>query len=245
MPGNLYAMSEENPDWRPVTDRGRATRDRIVSCAAELLVMEGVSGVSLDRVRQAASVSGSQLTHYFADKSALIRAVIARQTEVMLDFHRQPVLRNLDTMEDFEKWVELTLVFSKRRVRYQALPTYGMLAGQLSKYDEPTRELLADGYQRWGALLRSGLARMKRNGLLSDTADLTALTNVLISAHEGGNLMTGAYGKVWPDRDALSFALAHLRQFATSPGTSKNPSPAGRRGRQIVDTHRPTKSDVS
>ena len=55
MPGNLDAMSEEDPDWLPVTDRGRATRDRIISCAAELLVMEGVSGVSLDRVRQAAS----------------------------------------------------------------------------------------------------------------------------------------------------------------------------------------------
>jgi hypothetical protein len=50
---------------------------------------------------------------------------------------------------------------------------------------------------------------------------------------------------VWPDRDALSFALAHLRQFATGPGTSPNPGLARRRGRRIVETHRPTKSDVS
>lgn len=27
-------------------------------------------------------------------------------------------------------------------------------------------------------------------------------------------LMTGAYGKTWPDRDALMFALTYLRQFA-------------------------------
>jgi AcrR family transcriptional regulator len=148
------------PGQLPVTSRGRATRDRILSCAAELFVTEGVSAVSQDRVRQAASVSGSQLSHYFADKDALIRAVIARQTEVLLDFHRQPALNNLDTFEDFEKWAELTLVLSRRRNRQQALPTYGMLAGQLSKQNEPTRELLADGYRQWRGRVGRGLSRM-------------------------------------------------------------------------------------
>ena len=46
----------------------------------------------MDALRKAASVSGSQLTHYFADKQELIRAVVARQIQVVLDFHRQPKL---------------------------------------------------------------------------------------------------------------------------------------------------------
>lgn len=178
---------------------------------------EGVSAVTQDRVRQAASVSGSQLAHYFADKDALIRAVITRQAEVLLDFHRQAALANLDTFEDFEKWVELTLVLSRRQDRRPALPTYGMLAGQLGKQNEPTRELLADGYRQWTALLRRGLTRMKKSGLLIESADPGALANVLVAAHEGGNLMAGAYGKTWPDRDALTFALSYLRQFAARP----------------------------
>jgi AcrR family transcriptional regulator len=194
--------------------RGRATRDRILGCAAELVLTQGVEALSLDNVRRAASVSGSQLSHYFADKDALIRAVIVRQTEVLLDFHRQPALRNLDTFDDFERWVELTLKFSGRVARNQATPTYGALTGQLSKYDEQARELLADGYRQWITLLRRGLARMKKNGLLTDIANPTELANVLVSAHQGGTLMTGAYGKTWPDRDALMFALTYLRQFA-------------------------------
>jgi AcrR family transcriptional regulator len=210
-------MAEDPKQQLPVTKRGRATRDRIVSCAAELILTEGVPSLSLDRVRQAASVSGSQLSHYFEDKDALIRAVVIHQTEVLLDFHRQPALGNLDTFDDFEKWVELTLKFSRRKVRSQGLPTYGILAGQLSKHDEATHELLADGYRQWLALFRRGLARMKKNGLLIEAATPTALANILVSAHEGGNQMTLAYGKTWPDRDALNFALAYLRQFAARP----------------------------
>jgi AcrR family transcriptional regulator len=240
-------MSEKDADQMPITRRGRATRDRILSCAAELLVTEGVSAVTQDRVRHAASVSGSQLAHYFADKDALIRAVIARQTEVLLDFHRQAVLNNLDTFEDFEKWVELTLVLSRRRNRHPALPTYGMLAGQLGKQSEQTRELLADGYRQWTALLRRGLTRMKKSGLLIESADPGALANVLVAAHEGGGLMASAYGKTWPDRDALAFALNYLRQFAARPPARRAamPGPVARAGDTSARAGRPTKSRAS
>lgn len=225
--GKRRDMTQYGSDRLPPTGRGRATRDRILGCAAELVLTQGVEALSLDNVRRAASVSGSQLSHYFGDKNALIRAVIVRQTEVLLDFHRQPALRNLDTFDDYEKWEELTLKFSGRVARNHAMPTYGALAGQLSKYDEQARELLADGYRQWIALFRRGLLRMKKHGLLTEIANPTDLANVLVSAHQGGTLMTGAYGKTWPDRDALTFALAYLRRFATDrndrhPATSKS-----------------------
>jgi AcrR family transcriptional regulator len=240
-------MPAHDADQLPVTSRGRATRDRIISCAAGLLVTEGVSAVSQDRVRQAASVSGSQLSHYFADKDALIRAVISRQTEVLLDFHRQAALRNLDTFEDFQKWVELTLVLSRRRNRHQALPTFGMLAGQLGKHNELTRKLLADGYRQWAALLRRGLTRMKKSGLLIESADPVALANVLVAAHEGGSLMAGAYGKTWPDGDSLTFALSYLRQFAAHPRDRRSamPGEVTQAAAASAHTQRSMKSRVS
>src|ERR1700733_9727490 len=210
-------MSEADAEPMPPTARGRATRDRIVSCAAELLLTDGVAAMSLDNVRQAAAVSGSQLTHYFPDKDALVSAVIARQTEVLLDFHRQPALGHLDTFDDFEQWVELTMRFSARRTNNQALPTFGVLAGQLSKHDEAVRELLAGGYRQWLSIIRAGLTRMKKNGLLVKDADPAALAHVLISAHEGGSLLGSAYAKTWPDREALTYALGHLRYFAARP----------------------------
>src|ERR1700730_18768150 len=100
-------MPESHGENLPVTQRGRATRDRIVGAAAEVLMTGGLTGFSVDQVRQIASVSGSQLSHYFADKDALIHAVITRQIEVLLDFHRQPALCDLAILDASEPWVEL------------------------------------------------------------------------------------------------------------------------------------------
>jgi AcrR family transcriptional regulator len=210
-------MANSSAEHIPVTQRGRATRDRIIGAAAEVLMNQGLTGFSIDKVRQAASVSGSQLAHYFDDKDALIHAVIHRQTELTLDFHRQPALGNLDTFADYEQWTALTVQFSRRKVRAQPVPTYGALAGHLSKHDAATRELLAKGYQQWSGIFRRGLTRMKKNGLLVDSADPARLANVLISAHEGATLLTNTYGATWPDRDAMTFALTHLRQYAAHP----------------------------
>ncbi|MGO9504248.1 MAG: TetR/AcrR family transcriptional regulator, partial [Streptosporangiaceae bacterium] len=52
---------------------GRATRDRIVSVAAQLMFEHGVAGTSLGDVQKAAGVGASQVYHYFGDKQSLIR----------------------------------------------------------------------------------------------------------------------------------------------------------------------------
>ena len=98
-----------------------------MQAAAELIVTEGLSASNMDNVRKAASVSGSQLAHYFADKSALIRAVIRRQIGVVLDFHRQPKLRGLDSFDDFERWIDLNMRYL-RRIGYFGTPTYHALS---------------------------------------------------------------------------------------------------------------------
>src|ERR1700755_2457322 len=131
--GNLAAMSQPDLDYLPTTVKGRATRDRILNAAAELMVTEGIGALNDHTLREAASVSGSQTAYYFPDKNSLVRAVIQRQTEVLLDFHRQPALGGLDSLADFEQWVELTLKFSRRKVRGRPVPTFGAMAGQLSK----------------------------------------------------------------------------------------------------------------
>src|ERR1700744_3073071 len=206
-------MPESHAENLPVTQRGRATRDRIVGAAAEVLMTEGLTGFSIDQVRQIASVSGSQVSVYSADKDALIHAAITRQIEVLLDFHRQPALGDLDTFDDYEQWVELTMQFSRRKLRAQPVPTFGVLAGQLSKHDQHTRELLAKGYQQWSAIFRRGLTRMKRNGLLVDSANPAALANVLMSAHDGAPLRPTTWGPACPYRATRTCAPPSLRQF--------------------------------
>lgn len=220
-------------DEQRLTAKGRATRDRIVQAAAQLIVTEGLSASNMDNVRRAASVSGSQLAHYFADKAALIRAVIRRQIDVVLDFHRQPTLRGLGSFDDFERWIDLNMRYL-RRIGYLGTPTYHALAGQLAKSDDATREELAAGYRQWIDLLEQAIAQMKDDGLLVRDADPRQLALVIITAHQGGGILTFTYQEEWPHADAIRFAVNYLRMFATDSAERAPRPPRRSRGRRLA-----------
>jgi len=218
-------------DEQRLTAKGRATRDRIVQAAAQLIVAEGLSAANMDSVRRAASVSGSQLAHYFADKGTLIRAVIRRQIGVVLDFHRQPKLGGLGSFDDFERWIGLNMRYL-RRIGYVGTPTYHALAAQLAKSDDATRATLAEGYRQWIDLLQQAIERMKDRGILVADADPRQLAMVIVSAHQGGGTLAFTYRAEWPHADATRFAVNHLRMFASDPA-ERVPRPAPRpRGRR-------------
>ncbi len=223
----------ELQDEKRLTPKGRATRGRIVQAAAELIVNEGLAEFNMDNVRKAASVSGSQLAHYFADKRALVGAVIAHQIGVVLHFHRQPRLGGLDSFEDFERWIELNVRYL-RRIGYFGTPTYHALAAQLAKSDDSTREMLAAGYWQWIDLLQQAIQRMKDDGVLVADADPRQLALVIVSAHQGGGTLAFTYRAEWPHADAVRFAVNYLRMYATDPA-ERVPRPARRpRGRHTT-----------
>ncbi len=78
-------MVNETSDRPKLTAKGARTRARIVEEAAALIHERGVAGTTLEDVKVAAEVSGSQIYHYFPDKNELVQAVIDYQAET----HRQ------------------------------------------------------------------------------------------------------------------------------------------------------------
>ena len=128
----------EVQDEQRLTPRGVPPAIGSCRAAAELIITQGLSASNMENVRRAASVSGSQLAHYFADKSALIRAVIRRQIGVVLDFHRQPKLgrpglvRRLRTVDRSEHALPTT----HRNLRWHThLPRLGRAAGEVRRRD--------------------------------------------------------------------------------------------------------------
>ena len=95
----------ETAGLQRLTRKGQATRDRIVESAAGLMFRQGVAGTTTEQVQAAAGVSASQIFHYFGDKRALVRAVIAYQTEAVLT--AQQPLGRLDSMEALRAWAAL------------------------------------------------------------------------------------------------------------------------------------------
>ena len=78
----------------PKTEKGRATRDRIVAAASELIGERGVADTSLDDVIERAGASKSQLYHYFEDRSALRRSVVEHNADDLLG-HLRDGLRSM------------------------------------------------------------------------------------------------------------------------------------------------------
>jgi AcrR family transcriptional regulator len=218
----------DSRDEQRLTAKGRATRERILVATAEMILNEGLSELSMDKVRKEASVSGSQLSHYYADKQSLIREVLNRQIEVVLDFHRQPKLGGLDTFEDFERWIDLNLRYL-RRIGFGGTATYHALTGRLAKSDEATRQTLAAGYERWFELLEESFQRMKDRGVLKTNVKPRELALIVVAIHQGGAILAFAYRQEWPLADALRFVVNYLRTLAADQA-ERQPRPPRRRG---------------
>ena len=196
-----------------LTDRGQATRDRIVTAAAQLVVKRGVTAVSMRDVRAAANVSGSQLSHYFGDKQSLIRAVIAHQADDVIRKHQMPELGELDSFDALDLWAQLNIA-SLEAQHCQGGCSYGSLAGELVECDPSLRGDLAAGFERWEQLFRHGLTLMRERGDLRPDADPDRLTYAIMAALQGGMLLGQTARDTAPLRAALSSVLAYTRSFA-------------------------------
>ncbi|GAA2912972.1 TetR/AcrR family transcriptional regulator [Streptomyces erythrogriseus] len=172
-----------------MTAKGRATRDRIVAAAAAVMYEQGVAGTSTEDILAAAQVtSPSQLYHYFADKKSLVQAVIEYQTEHVLGFQR-PLLQRLDSFEALEAWRD-AIVQAQHARRCKGGCPIGSLAAELSDADPQARTRLAAGYAQWEGAIRDGLVSMQERGELDEEADADDLSLALLTALQGGLLMT-------------------------------------------------------
>ena len=205
------------------TARGRATRDRIVDIAAELIAERGVAEVSLDDILERAGVSKGQLYHYFEDRAALLRAVIAHNTDGVLDV-QEPYLGSLDSWKAIRDWFDSLVALQVERKACGGCPV-GALVGQLAEGDEQARSDLADSLGRWQRKVSDGLRSMQARGKLDLGADPDELATSTLAMIQGGLVLTQASRDPSQLRVALDAAYVQLRGHAV---------PARRPGRSVA-----------
>jgi TetR/AcrR family transcriptional repressor of nem operon len=170
----------------PRTAQGRATRERIVRAATELVGERGVAGTSLDDVRERAHASKSQLYLYFDDRDALLRAVAEATCDTVLD-SQTDLLAGFDSMAGIARYLDAIVALQSER-NAPGCPI-GSLAGQLER-DDASRRILADGLGRWESSLQGGLEAMAaRDELRPDAAPARLATQTLMLL-QGGLLLS-------------------------------------------------------
>jgi TetR/AcrR family transcriptional regulator, transcriptional repressor for nem operon len=205
----MSSHQEGSAGERQLTRRGRETRDRIVSAAAALMFEHGVAETTLEDIRSAAGVSGSQVYHYFADKQALVRAVIDYQTDAVLDSQADH-LDALDTVSGLRAWRDF-IVEHQRRLHCRGGCPIGALGAEVAEIDDSARLAVAGGFRRWEARIRDGLRAMQAQGDLPQKIDADDLSLALLAALQGGLLLT----QIQRDTRPLEVTLdAMLEQIA-------------------------------
>lgn len=201
------AANESVTEPRRLTPKGRATRERIVATAAQLMHDHGVAGTSLGDVQKAAGVGVSQVYHYFGDKDALIRAVVAHRIQALL-----ATLGGLDTMEGLRAWRDLLVDTLGQRNCVGGCPI-GSLVGELAESFPECRGDLAGGFDQWEAVIREGLQAMYDRGDLRRKANPDRLATALLAAAEGGMLLAQVRRDPTPLATALDEVLDRIEDL--------------------------------
>jgi AcrR family transcriptional regulator len=192
-----------------LTPRGAATRDRIVSAAADLVLERGAQATSLDDIRARTQTSKSQLFHYFpGGKGELVSAIARLQSERVLDAQR-PWLDGLDTWESWDGWRRAVLSHYGSQTHLSC--PIGALTAELIRSEPARGAELAAHMDRWRAYLQRGLERMSAAGRLDHGADPAALALGVFAALHGGLALMAMMNSLDPLRAALDGALASLR----------------------------------
>src|SRR2546428_1791170 len=197
---------------RPATAKGRATRERIVQAAAELVAEKGAAGMSLDDVRARTGASRGQLYHYFEDRDDLVHAVIDVTIDAVLDTQGE-LLDHLDSWASIDRWFDSLVQHQIGRQACGGCPI-GSLAGQLAESDPDAPAAIAPGPDRWEAHLRDGLTPLRTSGKLRKNADPPALPPPPMASIQGGLLLTQVRRDPHQLRIALNAARNNLRVAA-------------------------------
>lgn len=210
------------------TARGRATRDRIVSSAADLVYRQGAAGTTLDDVRAESGTSKSQIYHYFQDKDDLVRAVIAVQADRVMGA-QQPELDAIDSLDKLRAWTQVIIAGARAQRGGGGCPL-GSLANEIADHSSAARSELSSGFATWQSALQRGVRIMRDRGELGPEADPDRLATALLAAVQGGLLLAKASHDVALLEDAMAMAVQLVESYAT-PAPHDAPTERPRRAR--------------
>jgi AcrR family transcriptional regulator len=189
-------------DVSRLTNKGRATRARIVEAAAELVRAHGLETLSLDAVGAATSTSRSQLFHYFPQgKRGLLRAVFEHEI-AELTAAQEPALHDLSSRRSWEAWRDGLSDYYFTQGRWTCPLT--ALAAQVVATDEDLSAWLITQSTTWRQTLATGVAAMRHQQRPNDQDEDLAAT--MICQIQGGLIM----GRIDRSPESLRAALRRI-----------------------------------
>jgi AcrR family transcriptional regulator len=195
----------------PTTARGRRSRAAIIEAAARLMHERGLASPSMDDVLVASGTGKSQLYHYFNGKQDLAIAVLHHQFERVMA--EQPSLRDL-ACDDLGRWRDEVL--QAQLTSGLGTCPLGAFVGQVD--DAPVlQDTLVGLFARWQDAIADLVMRALRAGRVRPDIDPAATGCVLLTALQGGTMLSHLRGEAQPLAQALGDVVDGLVRPANRP----------------------------
>jgi AcrR family transcriptional regulator len=196
----------------PVQRRSRERVERILRAAEQLVVSSGVEALTTRAVAERARIPVATLYQYFADRDAIIAALIERHV-LSMDERIAAALQSLSSYS-VRSIVETTV--DAYRADYRERPSYvvlwfqGRLSADIASFIRERDDLLADAFHRFATTL----------GLLGPDTDPLVIR---LCFELADRFLEAAYrhnldGDDRVVEEGVEMMIAHLERYATPSG---------------------------
>jgi AcrR family transcriptional regulator len=196
---------------RALTDKGRATRQRIVEGAAAEIREHGVAVTTLDDVRARTGTSKSQLFHYFPDGKEQLLLAVAEHEAALVLADQQPQLGRLDSWRAWQSW--RNTVVDRYRNQGQQCPLSGLIT-QLGRSTPGARAVVTELLRQWQSEIATGIRGMQTQGKISRDVDAERAAAAMLAGIQGGVIVMLSTGQLTHLEAALDVGIEHLRTRA-------------------------------
>lgn len=222
---------------RGESERGAATRLRILRTAADLFHKQGVGATSPDEILEASRAGKGQFYHYFGSKEGLVHQVLLGYIEAV-ESGGGPVNYEVRSWDDLERWFVAHIELQKHFRMLRGCP-FGTIGHGVSEKDELIRQDLSHLFEIIKNKLRAFFISEQAQGKLAADADTERMADFCVAAVQGAMLMGKVKRSALPVEAAVKEALSHLQHYATrpkeppgAPPRKRRPRPAPIRGRR-------------
>lgn len=197
------------------TRKSRATREKIMSAATEIMIEQGGIDFQMSEVSARCHMSKGALYYYFSDKDELIQAVFTAAEDELVQAAEQVVEQSDSAREALEG---LCTEFA-RRIRTKRLLIF-VAAQEISKSGAGVVELVSGPLARIVRIISAQLELGKAEGFVDADADTTLAASYITGGVVGATIVS-AYHDGLPS-DGLACSLVSLVMQGISP--HENPS---------------------
>jgi AcrR family transcriptional regulator len=195
---------------RRESERGAATRQRIIRIAADLFHKQGVAATSPDEILDASNAGKGQFYHYFGSKEGLVHQVLLTYIAA-IENETSGVDYEIGSWADLERWFMAHVELQKRFSMKRGCP-FGTVGNGLGEKDELIRQDLNHLFELIKNKLRIFFVKEKAKERLVADADEDRLADFCIAAVQGAMLMGKVKRSAQTVESSLGEALAHLRR---------------------------------